>query len=211
MHPLLAQRPLVAYVAYSLEVSPGIARSSLFVGLIAIWIGSSIPSTASTATLYWDTNGTTAGAGAMPTGTWGDDSFWNTDSTGGNGGTLGSYIAGSDVVFSADGTTVGSSANPFTVTVSGQQTVNSLTFGAVGGTTAMATITGDGITLNTAAITANVNGEIDSVLNGNLGLTKNGKPRLSSSEESIITPARRPSMPERFDSQPAIRCLPTLA
>src|SRR5262245_61874034 len=35
---------------------------------------------------YWDANGTTAGAGSAPSGTWGSDSFWNTDSTGGAGG-----------------------------------------------------------------------------------------------------------------------------
>lgn len=37
-------------------------------------------------TLYWDANGTTAGAGDTPTRIWGVDSFWNTDSAGGAGG-----------------------------------------------------------------------------------------------------------------------------
>jgi hypothetical protein len=41
--------------------------------------------------LYWDSNSTTAGAGATPTGTWGTSNFWNTDPTGGN---LGSFQIG---------------------------------------------------------------------------------------------------------------------
>ncbi len=33
-------------------------------------------------TRYWDTNGSTAGAGTTPSGTWGADAFWSSDSTG---------------------------------------------------------------------------------------------------------------------------------
>jgi hypothetical protein len=38
--------------------------------------------TAHSANLYWDSNGSTAGAGATPTGTWGTNSFWNTTNNG---------------------------------------------------------------------------------------------------------------------------------
>ena len=37
------------------------------------------------ATLYWDSNGGTAGAGATPTGTWGTDQFLDYESGGHDG------------------------------------------------------------------------------------------------------------------------------
>jgi autotransporter-associated beta strand protein len=72
--------------------------------ILALTVGAifSILSPASAANLYWDSNGTTAGAGGTPTGTWGVDNFWNTDSTGAN---LGAFQIGTlstdDLFFSA--------------------------------------------------------------------------------------------------------------
>jgi hypothetical protein len=59
---------------------------------------------------YWDKNGSTAGAGATPTGTWGSDAFWNPSSTGGTGTCIAApgsgdslyFVAGPDVTNSQD-------------------------------------------------------------------------------------------------------------
>src|SRR5438270_8207289 len=72
-------------------------------------------------TLYWDSNGTTAGAGATPTGTWGSSAFWSTSSAG--TATPAAWVSGSDAVFSAGSDAV----NSFNVTLSGTQTAASLT------------------------------------------------------------------------------------
>jgi hypothetical protein len=71
--------------------------------------------------LYWDANGATAGSGATPNGTWGSSAFWSTNSA----GTVatGAYTAGSNVFFSA-----GTDATTYTVTVSGSQNANGITF-----------------------------------------------------------------------------------
>ncbi|PTX96159.1 hypothetical protein DB345_10195 [Spartobacteria bacterium LR76] len=81
---------------------------------------------ASATNLYWDTNGTTAGAGDVPTGTWGTSNFWNTDSTGGGGGAFQTSTSATDnLVFVAGGSTV---TSPFTVSLNGNQTGNTLFF-----------------------------------------------------------------------------------
>src|SRR5438128_1215488 len=51
------------------------------------------------AQLYWDSNGTTAGAGATPTGTWGTSTFWSTASDG--TATTTSWTFNAAAVFSA--------------------------------------------------------------------------------------------------------------
>lgn len=53
--------------------------------------------------LYWDTNGTTAGSGPAG-GTWGTDNFWNTDSTGGGGGSFQTSTTIADNLFISAGT-----------------------------------------------------------------------------------------------------------
>ena len=55
----------------------------------------------STTDLYWDSNGTTAGAGTTPTGTWGTSTFWSTvfDGT----AATAAWTSGRRAIFSAGG------------------------------------------------------------------------------------------------------------
>ncbi len=82
-----------------------------------------LPLGTSAATLYWDTNGTTPGAGNPADGIWdtGTNANWTTDATGASATTT--YATGSDVVFAA-----GNDMATATVTVSGTQKVTSITF-----------------------------------------------------------------------------------
>ncbi|MDR3404152.1 MAG: autotransporter-associated beta strand repeat-containing protein [Chthoniobacter sp.] len=75
------------------------------------------------ATYYWDTNGATAGSGAA-TGTWdGSTALWTTDSTGLTTPGVSLTTSLDDLVFSA-----GTNGTAGTVTVSGAQFANSITF-----------------------------------------------------------------------------------
>jgi len=71
--------------------------------------------------VYWDANGTTAGAGTTPTGTWGVDAYWN--NSGGNG-TPAAWSDNFDAYFSA-GT---DATSTYTVNVSGVRNVASINF-----------------------------------------------------------------------------------
>lgn len=89
--------------------------------LLALFATTSLPAQV----LYWDTNSTTAGAGATPTGTWSRTGSANrkwTTNAAGTSSTV-TWSAGRDAVFSAGTDAV----NAFTVTVSGTQTVSSIT------------------------------------------------------------------------------------
>ncbi len=67
---------------------------------------------------YWDANGTVAGAGVTPNGTWGTDNFWNTDPTGGSGGSFFTALSSSLIgVFSAGTDATGS----YAVSINGTQ------------------------------------------------------------------------------------------
>ena len=69
---------------------------------------------------YWDLNGTTAGFGATPTGTWGlSVSNWNGVAAG--TGTKAVWVSPANAIFNADTAT-----NAFTVTIVGTQTVYSV-------------------------------------------------------------------------------------
>ena len=123
------------------------------------------------ATVYWDLNGTTAGASSTGSanGTWdGVSLIFNTDPTGLAGGALAAWASGDTLVFSA-GT---NATNLSTVTVSGTQGIGGLTFeeGLVtltGGTLQM-TVNSD---FNVATgLTATVNSTVDGAFN----LTKTG-------------------------------------
>jgi len=85
--------------------------------------------------LYWDDNGTTAGAGATPTGIWGTDGNWNTDSTGANLGALQVGTLNTDDLFFVAAPGAASGNNAYVVTVNGAQVGKSITFQASGGTT----------------------------------------------------------------------------
>ncbi|MCX6955928.1 MAG: autotransporter-associated beta strand repeat-containing protein [Verrucomicrobia bacterium] len=128
------------------------------------------PSARSQTTVYWDLNGTTAGAGTTPTGAWNTAgaAFWNTNSTGG-AGTFASWTQGNHAVFSAGTDATGT----YTVTLGTGITVANLTFqeGA-------ATITGNTLTIANAGSTIDVasglTARIDSLLAGSGAITKTG-------------------------------------
>ncbi|MBN8708432.1 MAG: autotransporter-associated beta strand repeat-containing protein [Verrucomicrobia bacterium] len=91
--------------------------------LVALAVGMG---SASATNLYWDTNGTTAGAGDVPSGTWGTSNFWNTDSTGGGSGAFQTSTSATDnLAFVAGGSAV---TSPFTVSLNGNQTANTQFF-----------------------------------------------------------------------------------
>ena len=76
------------------------------------------------ASLYWDSNGATIGAGATPNGTWGVDSFWNTTAAG-TAGTFSTGMTQADEGWFSAGT---DAVNAYTVTVNGTQAVGNLYF-----------------------------------------------------------------------------------
>lgn len=72
---------------------------------------------------YWDSNGTTAGAGTNPTGTWGTDAYWSTSSAG-TAATANTLTTGTDnLLFSAGSDTTGA----YTVTLNGVQNAKTIT------------------------------------------------------------------------------------
>ncbi|HVE16157.1 MAG TPA: autotransporter-associated beta strand repeat-containing protein [Chthoniobacterales bacterium] len=87
-----------------------------------------VAANASAATYYWDTNGATPGSGAA-TGTWdsGISALWTTDATGSIATSAITTAIDSDLIFSA-----GSNGTAGTITVSGAQLANSLTFAQPG-------------------------------------------------------------------------------
>lgn len=75
--------------------------------------------------IFWDANGVTSGAGATPSGTWGGVATnWSTTSAG-NANTFTNTVGSTNDGFFSAGT---DAVNPFTVTVSGTQLANSLSF-----------------------------------------------------------------------------------
>jgi len=116
------------------------------------------------ATVYWDIDGTTAGAGgAAPAGTWdGVNAFWNTryDGT----GTVAAWLAGDTAVFAAGTNATGA----YTVTVSGMQSIGGLAFEE--GTVLLSGGTLDlGASLRDIRVAAGLSSTINSVLTGTGG------------------------------------------
>lgn len=94
-----------------------LASRLLYHAVAAATAGLLIASPAHSETLFWDSNGTSAGAGLDPTGTWGSDPFWTTSSVG-TLPTFGTSTTSEDKVnFSAGSDTTGA----YTVTLNGTQ------------------------------------------------------------------------------------------
>lgn len=105
-----------------LSSKPGF--SGLIHGMVAGMLLFSWTSTFA-ANVFWDVNGATSGTGATPTGSWdGANVFWSTVSAGNAAPTLTTVGATNDGFLSAGSDAV----NPYSVTVSGTQFANSLTF-----------------------------------------------------------------------------------
>ncbi len=122
--------------------------------------------------LYWDINGSTAGAGgASPSGTWdGITPNWNNSA---GTGTPGDWVSGDTAVFSAGSDATGS----YSVTISGTETATGITFedGTNTLTSGTLNLTGGGlITVNAAP----AKGIIASAITGTAGLTKTSSGEL---------------------------------
>ena len=112
------------------------------------------------ATLYWDGNSTTAGAGTTPTGTWGTSTFWSSNSAGTSSTSNTTTTLKDDLYFSAGTDATGS----YTVTLNGIRSGRILiidegspTF--TGGTLYLSSSNG-GITVNTTTGTTTVSSDL---------------------------------------------------
>jgi len=110
----------VATLLSRLAVVPGIVGTTFLLAFTIV----QMPGESSAQTLYWDTNGATAGSGGpSPSGTWdGVTPNWSTSSAGTV--TTTTWVSGDTAVFSA-GT---DATNSYTVTISGTQTAGGVTF-----------------------------------------------------------------------------------
>jgi autotransporter-associated beta strand protein len=130
-----------------------------------------IPTLFAQTTVYWDTNGSTAGAGSSPSSTWSTSAAnkeWTTSSAG-TSGTLSTWTNGNSAVFSAGTDAV----NAYTVTVSGTVNVAGITIqeGAptfTGGTINFSDTSPDFV------VGTGLTSTIDSVIAGTNGFTKSG-------------------------------------
>ncbi|MEY5026830.1 MAG: hypothetical protein RLZZ244_2358, partial [Verrucomicrobiota bacterium] len=129
------------------------------VGLL-IWVLAFSEPRLQAATLYWDANGTSPGAavGGVASGTWGVDSFWSTDVAGLLSPSLLNTTLSDDLFFAAGSDAIGSS----TLTISGGQQANSLTFTA--GTVSLGGAATPVLTLGAGGLT------MDSTMGGSLTL-----------------------------------------
>src|SRR5580693_3380620 len=92
-------------ILFGCRIANGIAAPHVLYWLACLSVGLALlPATASATTYYWDGNGTTAGAGTTPTGTWGSSNFWNTISSGGSGGSFATTLTSSDTATFSAGT-----------------------------------------------------------------------------------------------------------
>ncbi len=82
-------------------------------GLVCVAVAGMMVGRAQAASLYWDSNGDTAGAGDTPTGTWGIDAFWNTTAAGDVTTPTAVTTANDDLFFSAGTDAV----NPYTISL----------------------------------------------------------------------------------------------
>lgn len=129
------------------------------------------------ANLYWDSNGTTNGAGTTPTGNWGTNDYWSASSLG--TATTAAWTSGETAVFSAGTDATGI----FTVTLGAAQTAAGLTFEE-------GVVTLTGMDLNIAApgtVICATTGIVDSVVTGSAGLTKLGNGELVLKKANTFT------------------------
>ena len=115
-------------------------------------------------TVYWDLNGTTAGAGTTPTGTWNTAGATNWNSVAAGTGAVSNWVAGNNAVFSAGADATG----VFAVTVSGTQFVNTLTVNTGTATFSGGTINFNGLPDFTVA--SGLKTTVNSVIDGTGGL-----------------------------------------
>ena len=101
----------------------GVRSTGGWLSLITGLLLATVPA-AQAANIFWDSNGSTAGAGDPATGTWGVDSFWNTDTTGGAGTFTTAVGSANDAFFSAGTDAV----SAFTVAVNSTNAANSVSF-----------------------------------------------------------------------------------
>lgn len=148
--------------------------ASLLAALATFFV--SVPAQA--ATLYWDTNGSTAGAGVTADGAWNTTATnWTSDSTGESA--TSAYVDASDVVFSA-----GTDMATANITASGTLNAQSITVeegsivvsgairvGSVGTAGAFTVASGASATLNNDLV---LNNNVDVTVDGTLDLKING-------------------------------------
>jgi len=152
----------------------GVSPSAMWLLACALVLA---PISARATSLYWDDNGTTAGASSTPTGTWGTDSFWNSDSTGVTN-TFTATTTSSDAVFFVAGPSATSGNNNFTVSLSADQAVSGITFQSSAtnitlgaDSTRTISVGSGGITMASLAYTGvNAGG---ATINANIALTAN--------------------------------------
>lgn len=140
----------------------------------------SLPGLAQAAVYYWDGNGTTAGAGSAPTGTWNTAlTSWTTDST----GTIApvAWVDGANTAVFAAGT---DAVSAYTVTVASGVTTSAIVIEEVG-TLVMngGTVTIGGGTIDASAIgtTTGKTVTVSTALAGSGGLTINSFGNMSAS------------------------------
>jgi autotransporter-associated beta strand protein len=143
----------------------------------ALLLALCLSNSAHAGTYYWDGNGTTAGAGAAPSGTWNasSGSLWNSDSTGGAGGSFGAVPTSTDTAVFIAGPGTGSGDGTYTVGLGGGTvSVTELEYDGTGNMT-LGSATSDGtLMLGTGGLSASGSGggakltlNSDVVLNGN--------------------------------------------
>ena len=152
---------MTKYIQSPFILNPAVARALSF--------GLALAVSCHAQTVYWDTNGSTAGAGATPTGSWdttGSNKVWTSNSAGTS--TTSKWINNSDAVFSAGTDATGS----YTVTV-GTVSVNSLNVALGNPTFSSGTITFSSTTPN-FTVASGSTATVNSDLAGTNGLNKLG-------------------------------------
>jgi autotransporter-associated beta strand protein len=167
----MRRRPISVRISLSL-MAMRYASKIVSLSLIVAWT-----SAAYAVPYYWDIDGVTtagAGGGTSPSSTWSTGgTTWSTDSTGSSATGTVTTAGGDTGTFSAGATATGS----YTVTVSGTQTIGTLTF-----EDGLPSLTGGTLNMNngsgTGTFNVNVNTDIASVIGG-ANLVKNGTGTLT--------------------------------